>query len=123
MVEGRCAATSIERAEALRRRFASWRREQRSQPGGRSVDIELLLLRVADHATAVARTDTEPWGAALWSELESRLALEAGNDAAASLDTDMLLGGVSQLTNDCKVWYSESFDATARLRALLEEHA
>lgn len=117
MAEGRCAATSIERAQALRRRFVSWRRDQRSQPGGRAgeLELDLLLLRVADRATAIARTGTGPWGAALWSELEDRLMLEADNGRAAGLDADMLIGGVSELTNNCKIWFSEPFDAKTRL--------
>ncbi|MFI2754191.1 hypothetical protein ACGIF2_15695 [Cellulomonas sp. P22] len=121
MSEGRCAATSIERAEALRRQFASWRREQRSQPGARVAEVELLLLRVADHATAAVRTSTGHWGAALWAELEDRLTREAGTGPVASIDSDMLLGGVSYLTNACKVWYSEPFDAADRLRQLTED--
>lgn len=52
MHEGRCAATSIDRAETLRKRFNAFRRVQRSTPGGREaeIDLELLLRRVADHA-------------------------------------------------------------------------
>jgi len=32
----------------------------------------------------------------------------------------MLLGGVADLANSCKVWFSESFDAKARVRELRE---
>ena len=120
MHEGRCAATSIDRAETLRKRFNAFRRVHRSTPGGREIDIalELLLRRVADHATASTRTTTEPWGAAMWTELESRLTVEAGSGTAATMDTDMLLGGIADLTNNCKVWFSESFDARARVQEL-----
>lgn len=124
MTQGRCAATSIERAEILRRRFTSWRRDQRSEPGGREseLDLDLLLRRVADHATATARTDGAPWGAALWGEVEDQLALEVDKGAARGLDTDMLLGGLSELANNCKVWYSEPFNAKDRLDAIRTEH-
>ena len=122
MHEGRCAATSIDRAETLRKRFNAFRRVQRSTPGGREaeIDLELLLRRVADHATASTRTVTEPWGAAMWTELENRLTVEAGSGAAATMDTDMLLGGIADLANNCKVWFSESFDARARVQELRE---
>jgi hypothetical protein len=125
MNEGRCAATSIERAEMLRKRFAAYRRAQRSQPGSREAEIELdlLLRRVADRATAATRNDIQPWGATMWSELETRLGLEAAPGAATRLDTDLLLGGVSDLANNCKVWYSEPFDAKARVAAMREERA
>lgn len=117
MAEGQCSATSIERAEALRRRFNSWRRDQRSRPGGRESELalQLLLLRAADRATAAVRSADRPWGAPLWSELEDRLELEASRGSALGLDPDMLLGGVSELTNACKIWFSEPFDARARL--------
>jgi hypothetical protein len=71
---------------------------------------------VADHATAATRNVTGPWGAAMWSELEIRLTVAAGTGSAAGLDADMLLGGVAHLANNCKVWYSEPFDAQARVR-------
>jgi hypothetical protein len=118
MNEGRCAATSIDRAESLRKRFTTFRRAQRSKPGGREaeVDVQLLLKRVADRATGATRTATEPWGAALWTELEDRLAIEAGLGPAEGLDTDMLIGGVADLTNNCRVWFSEPFDAQTRVR-------
>lgn len=120
MSEGRCAATSIDRAEMLRKRFATYRRGQRSRPGGREAEyvLEMLLRRVADHATAATRTPGVAWGAAMWTELEERLASAAGAGAAVGLDTDMLIGGVAELANNCKVWFSESFDARARVRAL-----
>ena len=45
---------------------------------------------------------------------------EAGKVMAVGFDTDMLLGGVADLANQCKVWFSESFDAQARIRELRE---
>lgn len=123
MDEGRCAATSIDRAEALRKRFTSFRRARRSSPGAREdeLELELFLRRIADRATgAIRTTDGMPWGAKLWTELENRLDAEAGHGPAASFDTDLLLGGVADLTNQCKVWFSESFDAQARVRELRE---
>jgi hypothetical protein len=59
----------------------------------------------------------------MWSELETRLGLEAASGAATRLDTDLLLGGLSDLANSCKVWYSEPFDAKARVAAMREERA
>ena len=123
MHEGQCAATSVDRAEALRKRFASSRRARRSSPGAREdeLELELFLRRIADRATGDTRTtDGSPWGAKLWSELEDRLDLEAGKGLAVGIDTDMLLGGVADLANQCKVWFSESFDAQARIRELRE---
>lgn len=126
MHEGRCAATSIDRAERLRKRFNSIRRDQRAKPGGREaeLDLELLLRRVADRATADTRTvATEPWGAAMWTELENRLIVEAGTGPAAALGVDMLMGGVADLTNNCQVWFSEPFDVHARVRELRASHS
>lgn len=122
MADGRCSATSIERAEELRRLFTSWRRRRRSEPGGREAELELdlLLRKVADRATTEVRTDDQPWGARLWAEIENRLETETGQGAARGLDSDMLLGGISDLTNGCKIWYSEPFDAKGRLAELRE---
>lgn len=123
MSEGRCAATSIDRAEILRKRFAAFRRDQRSKPGAREAELalELTLRRVADRATGATRnTVGQAWGSAMWTELENRLTHEAGAGAAAGLDADMLLGGVADLANNCKVWFSEPFDAQARVRGLRE---
>lgn len=119
MHEGCCAATSIDRAEALRKRFTSARRARRSNPGAREaeLELELFLRRTADRATGATRTsDKKPWGARLWTELEDRLDAEAGKGPAAGFDTDLLLGGVADLANQCRVWFSESFDAQARVR-------
>jgi hypothetical protein len=123
MDEGRCAATSINRAEALRRRFALHRRTRRSNPGAREdeLELELFLHRIADRATGAIRTsDGTPWGAELWKEIEDRLDAEAGRGPAVGFDTDLLLGGVADLANQCKVWFSEWFDAQARVRELRE---
>jgi hypothetical protein len=126
MDEGRCAATSIDRAEALRKKFASTRRDRRSNPGAREdeLELELFLRNIADRATGATRTtDGKPWGAMLWTEIEDRLDAEAGNGTATGFDTDMLLGGVADLANQCKVWFSEPFDPQARLRELRERRS
>lgn len=126
MNQGRCAATSIARAETLRKRFSAYRRDQRSRPGAREaeLDLELLLRRIADQATGATRTiGSDPWGAPLWTELENRLILVVRGGAAAGLDVDMLLGGVADLANNCKVWFSEPFDAQAEVRQLREAGA
>lgn len=126
MHEGRCAATSIDRAEVLRQRFTHFRRAQRSGPGAREAEFELdlFLRRVADQATGATRTTTgERWGARLWTELEERLELEARVGVAEGMDTDMLLGGVADLANNCKIWFSESFDAQHRVRQLRERQS
>lgn len=126
MHQGHCAATSIDRAEALRRRFAAFRRAQRSNPAAREAELELdlVLHRIADQATGATRTTTgEPWGAQLWGELERRLEAQARVGITQGMDTDLLLGGIADLTNKCKVWFSESFDAQARVRELGKRRA
>lgn len=126
MHAGNCSATSIDRAETLRRRFSAFRRGQRSRPGGREAELDLdrALQRVADQATsATRRTTGEPWGAQLWTELEGRLEAETGVGIAEGMDTDMQLGGIADLANNCKVWFSESFDASARVRELRERQS
>lgn len=123
MATGHCAATSIERAETLRRMFSTWRREHRSLPGGREAEVRLnlLLMRVADEATASVRGPNYPWGPSLWKELAGRLERESGSGPALALDTDLLLGGIADLANNCKVWFSEPFDAQAVLDAARQE--
>lgn len=116
MAEGRCSPTSIERAEFLRRRFRRWQRGLRAEVGGAAEDADLqqVLLRVADHAIAESPTQ-HPRGAALWRALEAKLAVEAGMGRAEGVDADMLLGGIADLTNRCKVWFSDGFDVEERI--------
>ena len=37
------------------------------------------------------------------------------------MDSDMLLGGVAELSNKCLVWFSPSFDADAVMRETAEK--
>lgn len=116
MAEGRCAPTSIERAEFLRRRYRRWQRGLRAEIGGAAEDADLqqVMLRIADHAIAENPTQ-HPRGAALWRALEAKLAVEAGMGRAEGVDADMLLGGIADLTNRCKVWFSDGFDVEERI--------
>jgi hypothetical protein len=123
MGEGGCSDNTVERAESLRRQYRQHWREVQATP---SIDptqrrVENVLLRVIDEATEVVRVADETWGRALWWEVQARLDEIADGDRAHGLDADLLLGGVSELSNECRAWFSESFDVEAVALHLAQE--
>jgi hypothetical protein len=42
-------------------------------------------------------------------------------DRSHGLDADLLLGGISELTNGCKAWFSDAFDVDAAAQNLMSE--
>lgn len=127
MAVGGCADNSIERAEQLRLDYQRyWRARISGDPVARAVQEQLRrsLLRVSDQATnaVIAKMETA-WGTALWQELQIRVEDMPAGPWPDDLDADLRLGGICDLANQCKVWFSGGFDVgaeLARLRALGE---
>lgn len=120
MARGDCSDNAIERADSLRRQYRQYWRARNGSPSVRDqrLSMDNTLRRVIDEATDAVRTDEEAWGSALWRELAHRLAILEGSAESQGLNADLLLGGVSELANLCRAWYSDRFDAE-RDRALL----
>lgn len=124
MARGDCADTSIERAEQLRLDYSRYRRERRNAVPGSISELRLvegILHRIADEETQAARTPHEAWGSALWSGLSSRLSQGTHELAGYAIEGDLGLGGVCQLAQDCKVWFSDSFDLDGAIAAVKSE--
>ena len=127
MTVGGCADNSIERAEQLRLDYQRyWRARISGDPAARAVQEQLRrsLLRISDQATSAANSTAEAaWGVALWRELQARVEEMPAGPWPDDLDADLRLGGICDLANQCKIWFSRGFDVEAelaRLRALGE---
>lgn len=123
MAHGGCSDNAIERADSLRRQYGQYWRIRRSSPGLSDQRLRLTntLSRVVDEATHSVRADDRTWGAELWRELDDRFRVLEGQRDAQGLDAYLLLGGVSELANQCKAWYSDRFDAHEALRQLVTQ--
>jgi hypothetical protein len=123
MSVGGCSDTAIARAENLRLQFRSHWRTVTSGPSKRTARkrVENALHRIADEEAAVVGAGPEPWGPDLWSAVQSRIDAFEGQAKAHGLDSDLLLGGVAELSNNCLVWFSPSFDADAVMRETAEK--
>lgn len=116
MAEGGCSDTSIERAEQLRMDYSRYRRDRRNSVPGSAPElqaIERILHRIADEETHKVRAVAAPWGDDLWAALSSRLHSSPKELSKFQLDGDLGLGGISELTSRCRVWFSERFDVEA----------
>lgn len=125
MTHGGCSDNSVERADDLRLQYRRYWRSRRGNPNtsDQRRRLDNTLSRIVDEATDVVRIDGGQWGAHLWRELGSRLRSMEGTAEVAGLDADLLLGGVSELANNCRAWYTDRFDAQAILTRLIEEEA
>ena len=123
MVQGGCSDNSIERADALRLQYKGYLRALRGTPtlSERQAGIMNTLYRIVDEATNAVCGQGTQWGVAFWSELDARFRAIVGSAEAHGLNADLMLGGVSEMANNCKVWYSEAFDAAGVLRRLVDE--
>jgi hypothetical protein len=121
MATGGCSDNTVERAEELRRQYLQYWREVEATPSVDPVQrrVENDLLRVIDEATEVVRLDGQGWGSALWRELQARLDDAVAENRSHGLDADLLLGGISELTNGCKAWFSDAFDVDAEAHSLM----
>lgn len=80
-----------------------------------------VLQRVVDDETELVRNSSARWGPALWGAVQRRLESVASTARAQGLDEDLLLGGIADLANNCKVWFSPDFDADELARRLAED--
>lgn len=124
MARGGCSDNAIERADDLRLQYRQYWRVRRSSPNTSDQRRRLnnTLSRVVDEATNAVRVEGATWGARLWRELGKRFRAMEGQHAQG-LSTDLLLGGVSELANNCRIWYTDRFEAQATLRQLIAEEA
>jgi hypothetical protein len=113
MTTGGCSDNAVERAEALRRQYREYWHELRATPS-----VDSAQQRVEND---VVRTSDDDWGSALWREVQARLDNAVDNNHSHGLDVDLLLGGVSELTNECKAWFSDAFDIDAAVHRLMQE--
>lgn len=123
MAQGGCSDNAIERADDLRRQYRQHWRVRRSHPSVSDQQRRLInmLSRVIDEATYVVRIEGATCGPELWSELGNRFRTLEGRTDAQGLNADLLLGGVSELANDCRAWYTDRFDAPEVLRQLVAQ--
>lgn len=121
MAEGGCSDNAIERAEALRIQNRRYWRGRASAPGVEAERESVLnrLRQIADEATDEVLCEGENWGPLLWRRLASRTESFAKDERAHGLDADLLLGGLSELSNRCEVWFSDRFDVDARKAQVL----
>ncbi|KAA0930579.1 hypothetical protein [Streptomyces apricus] len=123
MAAGHCTDNSVERAEELRREYLDyWRQRLSGDPAARVEQARLRrrLHRISDEATTATSTAALQ-GRALWGEVQSRLEEFPESDIPAGMDSDLLLGGVCDLTSECKVWFSERFDVETEISRLRDE--
>ena len=123
MSVGGCSDNAIARAESLRLQFRKHWRTVTSGPsrGTSRQRVENVLRRVVEEETALVSGGSAKWGPALWSSVQGRLDALEHSPKANGLDSDLLLGGVAELSNNCLVWFSEGFDADKLARELAEE--
>ncbi|WP_127920927.1 hypothetical protein [Bifidobacterium xylocopae] len=123
MARGGCNDNGIERADALRLKFNDWKRTHYSLPDY-SDDLFVvsdLLQEAADELTDQAQNSTDPnqtWGAVFWKLLGEKCKELASAPEARGFDKRQLLGLASELAEECKIWFSPSFDADQELRRL-----
>jgi hypothetical protein len=118
--EGGCSDNTIERIDSLRLQSRGYWRDSAGTPAIRDRRRRLNneLLKVVADVTEVVRSADSDWGLPLLIGVESRLQLIADGPIAAGLDADLLLGVVGDLSNGCKVWFSDRFDVDAELTRL-----
>lgn len=119
MTVGGCSDNTVERAEQLRSDWTDyWRDLLAADPEARARQQRLnrVLLRVNDAATHRVKRPGSTWGPELWRALEAELDRQPAA-LPPDMDVDLALGGLCELSNRCRVWFSESFDM-AREQAL-----
>lgn len=120
MSAGQCPDNSIERAEHLAQDYREfWREERSGNPTARTAQMHLerQLLRISDDATQATLAEV-PRGPAFWQAIQRLLAVSPIPDLPSGMDAELLLGGICELTSQCKVWFSESFDVDQAIEAI-----
>lgn len=125
MRKGSCSDNSIERGEQLRRDYQRyWRSRLSGDPTALAEREKLrwLLLRVSDRSDTPEVRSKIKWGADFWIALQDALDDIPTEKLPSGMDPDLLLGGISELTNECKIWFSEVFDVAAEIDRIREEN-
>ncbi|MBL1120206.1 hypothetical protein JK364_49140 [Streptomyces sp. 110] len=120
MSAGQCPDNSIERAEHLAQEYRDfWREERSGNPTARAAQarLERYLLRISDEATQSTLAEV-PRGPAFWQAVQRLLAASPPADLPSGMDSELLLGGICDLTSQCKVWFSDSFDVDEAIKAI-----
>ncbi|MFJ7116493.1 hypothetical protein ACIQW4_25420 [Streptomyces albogriseolus] len=123
MRKGSCSDNSIERGEQLRRDYQRyWRSRLNGDPTALAEREKLrrLLLRVSDRSDTPALRSKSHWGADFWIALQDALDEIPAEKIPAGMDPDLLLGGITDLTNECLIWFSDVFDVAAEINKLRE---
>ncbi|MCC5032282.1 DUF4297 domain-containing protein [Streptomyces sp. WAC 00631] len=125
MKKGKCSDNSIERGEQLRRDYLKyWRARMSGDPTALAEREALrrLLLRISDQVCNPSLRAVEEWGTAFWFAIQTALDEVPAEKLPAGMDSDLLLGGISDLANACQIWFSDSFDVAAEIANLRERN-
>ncbi|MFI9105809.1 hypothetical protein ACIGXA_35420 [Streptomyces fildesensis] len=125
MRHGSCSDNSIERGEHLRREYQRfWHDRLNGDPTARVEREKLrrLLLRVSDRANTPDMRAKGKWGAHFWIALEDALEHIPAEQLPTGMDPGLLLGGINDLTNECKIWFSDIFDVAAEIDRIRENN-
>ncbi|MFD0295936.1 hypothetical protein [Streptomyces sp. NPDC127118] len=120
MQAGQCPDNSIERAEHLAQEYrAFWRDERSGNPTARVAQARLdrYLLRISDEATQTTLSEV-PRGPAFWKAVQHLLAASPPAELPNGIDSELLLGGICDLSSQCKVWFSDRFDVDQAIEAI-----
>ncbi|MET8497016.1 hypothetical protein [Streptomyces microflavus] len=127
MRKGGFSNNRIERAEQLRKDFSKYWSGRMSGDPAALVERDRLrrvLLRVSDQADAdtAALRPADKWGPAFWERMQEIIDAMPPDKVPPGMDPDLLLGGISELTNACQVWFSDDFDVAAEIERLRDEN-
>ncbi|MEV7566368.1 hypothetical protein [Streptomyces tanashiensis] len=123
MRRGGCSDNSIERSEQLRRDYSKYWSKRMSGDHTALAEKERLrrlLLSISDQADTPELRSDERWGAKYWREIQRLIAELPPESIPPGLDKDLLLGGISELTNACQIWFSEWFDVEEEIDRMRE---
>ncbi|MEU8445721.1 hypothetical protein AB0F05_35355 [Streptomyces microflavus] len=118
MRKGECSPNSIARGEQLRKDYHGyWRSRMSGDPSAMAerVSLRRLLLRISDKNDTPELRAVAPWGAKLWLKFQDATDEVAVAKLPVGMDSDLLLGGLVDLTNACQIWFSDEFDVAAEI--------
>jgi Cap4 dsDNA endonuclease len=116
LAAGELGPTMIETAVQLRAQWYAFESARRANVPGGDPAFEALRLRVAALAgeSESRMNSSEPYGKAMHLDLLKTVVTgRLPADVPFALDDQLLQGLVFQLTDECKVWFSETFDVGA----------
>lgn len=125
MRKGHCSDNSIERSEQLRKDYQHyWRGRLTGDPTALAERDRMrrLLLRVSDKADTPTMRSISEWGPDFWRSLQDELDKIPSEQLPIGMDSDLLLGGISELANACQIWFSDRFDVASEVERLREEN-